>query len=182
MNRSLRSIAGLMMAAALVLPRLAPAHAIEMLEAGPQLLEGVLVRDPYVKSWRDKMLILSPGTRSEQRIELQEDEMSHDMGQGVQEALEAAAVDMRDKGDRYEGVRRVALQGDLRGRMGNFRMTVHSIERPTDEIVQEVLQRWKGRVTGPEDMGTLKAAEALKLLEDMGLAEQFARDAVQLAR
>jgi hypothetical protein len=29
---------------------------------------------------------------------------------------------------------------------------------------------------------TRPAAEALKLLEDMGLAEQFARDAVQLAR
>lgn len=159
----------------------APAPAIEFLQPGHQVLEGVLVADPGVRGMFDKFLVLAPGTRSEQRVGLDLDQTSPGFPELFQ-ALDAAAVDIRARGDRYPGVEPVAIRGVLAGQVGRFRLTVHRVEPATESLVPDVVRRWKARVTGPEDMATREAAAALATLESLGFARSFARDAIRAAR
>lgn len=170
-----------------------PSQAIRLLKAGPQTLEGVLVRTgnpsgclippgrgiaPRAPKYA---LVLSAGSRSEQTIRVDFPVGNRE----VPEYLKGHAVPQQPR-SMYEGVARVSLFGNLEGSMGQgFVFHVANVPGGGPDfseagMAQRILQRWRFMAADADHTG--QASAAMARLERAGLLEKMIETVFEVSR
>ena len=156
------------------------ASAAPGLTPGFQVVEGVVVVVDHVARRRTYELVHDSGGTASQSISLTLQEFGE--GGAIAKAVRRRAVPKRPSGDPYEDVPRTAIQGDLEGSPGRWRLDVEAIVPSVEARRRELVALWRALVMDHQWRTEGDARAAFRRLEELGVIREMATVALRHRR